>query len=255
MNRIPEIILKYQKNSDGDWFLTAKGDPRDLACSQLLVRTSFASFPVFAQNAMTYGDYSDYINHHGCACCSLTSLLVAYCPDYRALRPDDTIRIVEAGHFPDEVWMANYSGSCQRQMPVTLYGISRILESEGIRNRYIGAYRDRQAYFLIEKHLKSGRPVVIETSRIRKKRGIPVSINDRRYAGSYHTMVLLGYDRTGKVIFADSATRDWAGSRQRLKRDRLSSLMQYMFPRINPKAVNLYFDHRWNTGGFILIDG
>lgn len=266
MDRIPEIILRYKRNKEGDWYITASGNPEALAEPWLMVRTyreeegnlgpdhKGAVFPVFAQNAMEYGVYSDYVNHHGCACCSLTTLLAAYCPAYRTLRPEDTIGIVERKHFPEEIWRANYSKPGDKQMPVTLLGISRILEAEGIANRYVGFFRNRKAYALIEKHLKSGRPVVIETSRIRKKGGLPVSINDRKYAGSYHTMVLLGLDRTGKVVFTDSATRDWAGPRQRLKRDRLSGLMAYMFPQIHGKADSLYFDHRWNTGGFILLD-
>ena len=213
-------------------------------------------FPVFAQNAMTYGEYSDYVNHHGCACCSLTSLLAAYRPEeYKDLRPEDTICRVERRHFPAEIWEKNYLQDNRYCMPVTLYGISRILMEEGVLNRYIGGFRDREAFRLIRDHLRSGRQVIIETSRVRRKNGIPVSINDRKYAGSYHTMILLGFDAWGKVIFTDSATRDWAGQKQRLKRDRLSALINYMFPRLNGQARNLYFDHRWNTGGFILVDG
>ena len=266
MDRIPEIILRYKRNKEGDWYITASGNPEALAEPRLMVRTyreeegdlgpdhKGAVFPVFAQNAMEYGVYSDYVNHHGCACCSLTTLLAAYCPAYRTLRPEDTIGIVERKHFPEEIWRANYSKPGDKQMPVTLYGISRILTAEGVENRYIGPYREKKAYDTIKNHLKAAKPVVIETSRIRKKRGVPVSIDDRKYAGSYHTMILLGFDHTGKVVFTDSATRDWAGQRQRLKRDRLESLMQYMFPQWNFQAANLYFDHRWNTGGFILID-
>ena len=80
------------------------------------------------------------------------------------------------------------------------------------------------------------------------------SARQRRTAATV-IMILLGLDQRGRVIFTDSATRDWAGERQRLKTDRLSSLMAYMFPQRRRGADKLYFDHRWNTGGFILVDG
>ena len=264
---LPEVSLHRYQDPDKGSFLIADDLGELLSEAEVRVRIRDEDqecyqadndmvFPVFAQNAMTYGEYSDYVNHHGCACCSLASLLAAYRPEeYRDLRPDDTIRRVERRHFPAEIWEKNYLQDNRHRMPVTLYGISRILTREGIRNRYHGHFRDRTAFLTIRNHLCEGKPVVIETSRIRRKNGIPVSIDDRKYAGSYHTMILLGYDAWGKVIFTDSATRDWAGQKQRLKRDKLSALINYMFPRLNGRARNLYFDHRWNTGGFILVDG
>ena len=34
-------------------------------------------YPVFQQKAGIYGDYSEYMTRHGCACCSLTTALAA----------------------------------------------------------------------------------------------------------------------------------------------------------------------------------
>jgi len=280
--RIPEVILERKKDKDNSVFLTFRGDPRLLNEPVLRVRVTGPAasdlpsgadhagppaadqagecagdrvFPVFRQNAMNYGIWSQYVSHHGCACCSLTSLLAAFCPDCRGLRPNDTIEIVEKKHFPEDIWQKNYQKDLSGQMPVTLYGISQILSAEGIDNEYVGAFRDREALTDIKGHLRKGLPVVIETSRMRRGRrtGLPVSFNDRRYAGSYHTMILLGLDRNGHVVFADSATRDWAGERQRLKSDDLMSLIQYMFPQRRTGARNLYYDHRWNTGGYIKV--
>lgn len=44
-------------------------------------------------------------------------------------------------------------------------------------------------------------------------------------------MILLGVDEEGQIVFTDSATRDWAGEQQRLKRAKLSELISYMFHR------------------------
>ena len=76
---------------------------------------------------------------------------------------------------------------------------------------------------------------------------------DKKYAGSYHTMILLGVDEEGQIVFTDSATRDWAGEQQRLKRAKLSELISYMFPQKNVGDTHLYFSRKRNTGGYILI--
>ena len=60
-------------------------------------------------------------------------------------------------------------------------------------------------------HLYKGKPIIIETSRMRRKGKRIVHFFDKKYAGSYHTMILLGVDEEGQVVFTDSATRDWAG--------------------------------------------
>ena len=105
----------------------------------------------------------------------------------------------------------------------------------------------------IREHLYKGQPVIIETSRIRRKGRWICSFFDKKYAGSYHTMILLGIDEEGQAVFTDSATRAWAGEQQRLKRAELSELMTYMFPQKNVQDMHLYFSRRKNTGGYILI--
>ena len=79
------------------------------------------------------------------------------------------------------------------------------------------------------------------------------SFFDKKYAGSYHTMILLGVDEEGQVVFTDSATREWAGEVQRLKRADLSELISYMFPQKNTEDTHLYFSGKKNTGGYILL--
>ena len=210
-------------------------------------------YPVFQQNAMIYGEYSEYMKMHGCACCSLTSVLAAMRRSMAGYMPQDTIRTVEKKYLPRWDYEKNYSRHVSKQMPVTLYGISQILKKESIQCNYVMHFERKTAMDVIDRHLCSGNPVIFETSRIRYKKNLPVSFNDKKYAGSYHTMIMLGYDRQGKVIFTDSATRSWAGDRQRLKWADLSELMNYMFPQKNTESNPVYFQKRKNTGGFILV--
>ncbi len=211
------------------------------------------TYPVFQQKAGIYGDYSAYMTRHGCACCSLTTALAAFVEKYAGLKPDGTISEVERKNFPKEVYKENYGKVMARQMPVSLYGISVILKEEGVRCEYIGNFNDEDAEKQIMEHLYKGKPVIIETSRMRRKGKRIIRFFDKKYAGSYHTMILLGVDEEGQVVFTDSATRDWAGEQQRLKRAKLSELISYMFPQKNVGDTHLYFSRKKNTGGYILI--
>ena len=97
-DRKDRIILHWKKVAFKGWFLvpgeyTGRLDGPELevelAVSEEEKDTQPArTFRVFQQKAGTYGAYSDYMTRHGCACCSLTTLLAAYVPRYRALRPD-----------------------------------------------------------------------------------------------------------------------------------------------------------------------
>lgn len=210
-------------------------------------------YPVFQQKAGTYGRYSEYMTKHGCACCSLTTVLAAFLDKYAELCPERTITEVERQHFPAETVQKNYGKVMARQMPVSLYGISTILRQEGIVCSYIGNFKDGMAVSQILEHLYKGKPVIIETSRIRRKGKWITSFSDRKYAGSYHTMILLGIDEEGQAVFTDSATRAWAGQQQRLKKAKLSELIMYMFPQKNVRDKHVYFSRRRNTGGYILV--
>lgn len=261
--RPPAFYLIQKRTRKGKKYLVPEGpDFEDseakLAAPRLdvVIRDEQGSrtLPVFSQSAMQYGKDSLYVRMHGCACCSLTTLLAAYCGRYQNLRPQETIHKVERKHFPKRVWKRNYNKNIRRQMPVSLYGIAVILREEGIKNRYVGAFQDREAAMEIRRHLLGGQPVVIETSRVRRKNGRAVRHFDTKYAGSYHTMILLGFTRQGEVVFTDSATRTWGGERQRLKTARLCDLIRYMFPQRNTEDASFYFTRRKNTGGYILID-
>lgn len=212
-------------------------------------------YPIFRQAAGCYGEYSEYMEHHGCACCSLTTMLAAYSKDHRDLTPDQTISKVEKNLFDTGIWHNNYDKKLKKQMPVTLYGISEILKFYGISNHYIRSFDVDAARYVMRPHLEHGKPIIIETSRIRYQKGKIVSIFDKKYAGSYHTMIILGIEEDRETVwFTDSAYRSWSGEAQRLKRAKLSDLLNYMFTCKNTLSESLYFDGRRNTGGYILVD-
>ena len=162
-------------------------------------------YPVFQQKAGIYEDYSEYMTRHGCACCSLTTALAAFVEKYADLKPNGTISEVERKHFPEEVYTENYGKVMARQMPVSLYGISLILQEEGVSCEYIGDFEDKAAEKQMMEHLYKGKPVIIETSRMRRKGKRIVHFFDKKYAGSYHTMILLGVDEEGQVVFTQQS--------------------------------------------------
>lgn len=253
------IWLRWEQREEGKKYLVPDARQGRLDEQELEVILTDSSgspthmFPVFQQKAGTYGLYSAYMTRHGCACCSLTTLLAAFVPAYRALRPEETIAVVEKNCFGEKIWKKNYSRSMARQMPVSLYGISRILTDCKMAHRYVGHFLDETALLEIRRHLETGCPVVVETSRMKRKNGRIVRWFDRRFAGSYHTMILLGEDENGQVYFTDSATREWSGEWQRLKKAALPDLLSYMFPQKNVADTHVYFSRRRNTGGYILM--
>lgn len=253
------VNMYFEKNKKGQLFLVDDflPDCLDGAQCDAALMDIFGNqriYPIFQQKAYQYGEYSEYMKRHGCACCSLTTLLAAYRPECSSLRPEQTIAKVERKYFSETDWERNYKKHIARQMPVSLYGISRILTQYEIAHRYIGSFNEKHALEDIKRHLFSGRPVVVETSRIKRKNGRIIKLSDKRFAGSYHTMILLGMNREGQVIFTDSATREWAGKRQRLKWAELDDMLSYMFPQKCTKDTHVYFSRRKNTGGYILLD-
>ncbi len=257
-NKIPEVTLTFIENKLGHRYLSYGDISEYMNVPTLHVKVINTDgkekiYPVFQQNAMQYGEYSDYMRMHGCACCSLTTVLAGLRRSMSAHMPQDTISQIEKKHFPPHVFNKNYGKPLRFQMPVSLYGISKVLDQEGISNHYVGYYKEKKAKEVIVRHLLTGNPIIFETSRVRHKNGLIYRINDKKYAGSYHTMVMLGIDLEGMIVFTDSATRAWAGDQQRLKRASLDELITYMFPQKITEDTHLYFHRRRETGGFILV--
>lgn len=243
----------YEKDEQGNYYLTCDRWAEHSDTDLFTVKIEDREFPVFRQSGYCYGDYSEYMKRHGCACCSLTTVLSSMKKEFRELTPDQTITKIERTVFGKEVWKKNYSRAMVRQMPVSLYGISQILSHYGIEHHYIREFRYKESVEQIRTHLLKKKPVIVETRRIKKCEHRIMAVNDKKYAGSYHTMVLLGINKEGDVIFTDSAFRMWSGSSQRLKKASLYDMAYYMFAVKDPSDTHVYFHRRKGTGGFILL--
>lgn len=243
----------YEKDKQGNYFLTTACWPEDSDKDSYIARIEDREFPVFRQSGNCYGKYSEYMKHHGCACCSLTTILAAYKKQWKNLTPEQTAGQIERRVFGDTIWKENYLRPMRRQMPVSLYGISVILNHYQIDHTYVKHFDYEKAVRQIKTCLQKKKIVIVETRRIKKHGWKIISVNDKKYAGSYHTMILLGLHPSGEVIFTDSAYRSWAGTSQRLKKARLEDMAYYMFGVKDTSDTHCYFHKRRGTGGYIII--
>ena len=80
------IHLNFLTDNKGKKFLSPSLPNSDLNGKILKVIISDGStkrvYPVFQQKAGVYGEASEYILRHGCACCSLTTALAAFVEKY-----------------------------------------------------------------------------------------------------------------------------------------------------------------------------
>ena len=187
-----------------------------------------------------------YIPSHGCAVCSLTTVLSGYAGYTEA--PTSTVANLEKQIFGFEKWDINYAKSVSKQMPLSIYGIQKILTSQKIKTKYVRKFGKEDAIATIGKHLLSGRPVVVIA-----KKGL--------YANSYHTMVLLGMTSDYKVIVADAANRsDTAarkaafGNMQRVKLAYIADIVKELHSSTSSIGTNLYFGPSSSSGGYLLVD-
>ncbi len=230
--------------------------PQDTNIDEYVVDVNSAngttrSYHVFSQGASTLSEKS-YVAIHGCAVSALTTILTAHSPKYADYTPTMTYQTLEKKVFGLKKWRANYSKRPAKQMPVSLYGITRILSYCGIRSKYVRNFKDAKAVKEIENHLRKGKPVIIEVNNHRQTNGRISRKYDKKWATTKHTMALLGMTNTGNVIVADSATRLWSGTNQRIKYTKMSSLVHYMVPT-KSKSRSLYYTSIKANGGYILV--
>ena len=191
--------------------------------------------------------FPHYMPAHGCAACSTSVVLTGY--GY-PMTPAVMVEKVERKVLGDK-WVKNYSKNHRSRMPMTLYGVTRVLDYYKIANTYVRTFEDGKAREEILGHLRLGKPVIFEVKnydRYRKKKS-------RKWSNSYHTMVLLGLTDTGKVIVADPANRSSKtfGTMGRLKYVDFEEVLPYMFSCTSGKKYN-YFSNGATAGGYILID-
>lgn len=209
------------------------------------------TYTVYYQKNPSYGKKS-YIPLHGCAACSLATVLSGYSKKYGDYTPTKIYKTYEKKVFGTKTWNKNYRKSMSKQMPVSLNGISKALNYAGISNKYVRTFKDKTAMKQIENHLLTGRPVIIEVNNHKQKNGVFSKKYSQKWALGKHTMVLLGMTDTGKVIVADSANRTWSGNNQRIKFAKMDELIQYMIP-CKSYSKSYYYTSYTASGGYILV--
>ena len=171
-------------------------------------------------------------------------------------KPTYMIETVERQYFGDE-WIKNYSkkdtnDSKSRPMPISLYGMTKILEGYGVRYKYVRDFSDSLAKQEIEAHLRTGNPVIFVVAAKSRKAGAVAN----KWTSGYHCMTMLGMTDTKKVIVADSVDRSTKtfGNNQRIKYASLGELIGYMFPCTNTTSTSIYWGGKASSGGYILIN-
>lgn len=210
------------------------------------------TFTVFGQHKKPWKK-DKYLKMHGCAVSSLTTVLSGYKKKYKDYTPQRVRDEVEKKALGTAVWNRNYSKTIMKQMPISMYGFSRVLNYAGIKTRYVRTFTNKSAKKQIKKHLKTGNVVVIEANNRTQKNGRFSRKTTTRWALGKHTMVLLGLTDTGKVIVADSSQREWSGKQQRIKFTTVKEIVKYLIPCTSSVKTN-YFSSTANSGGYVLVN-
>lgn len=199
-------------------------------------------YKIYKQSA-SFSSYNDYLTLHGCSTCALTTLLNAKVPALSNYSPDKVISVVEKATFGEKVFNKNYNKKLKSQMPVTLYGTTKILDKYKVKYKYVYNYADNSAVNEITAHLKTGNPVMIT---LRKKN------NDTKWASSVHTLLLIGLDEEGNAIVCDSSNRSWSDNNQRIKYGNIKELVSYMWSS-SKASNNVFYSGSTGSSGYILI--
>ena len=200
-------------------------------------------YNIYKQNSI-YKNYQTYMAYHGCSVCALTALLNATVPELSDYTPDRVISEIQKDTFGEEVFEKNYSKRMASQMPVTMYGITQILDRYGLKNEFVYEFTREQAAEDIRTHLEKGNPVVIT---LRRKNG------NTKWAGTVHTLLLIGLDEEGNAIVCDSANKSWSGKNQRIKFGKIEELVKFMWSS-KELSTSAYYSGRKGTSGYILVN-
>ena len=181
----------------------------------------------YDQGAFRYGDYSEYVWMHGCAACCTATTIGAWYPG-EEWGPEEVISQLEP-KANEKAWERNYAKPMSRQMPLTLKGISRVLDTKDIPYVYVTSFNKKKVADDLTAHLKKGYPIIYEAGN-----------------GGYHMMMLLGIMTDGDVILSDSVGFDRVGVVP------LDLVIRQMFSsKEEPEAS--YFSGRKTAGGYIKV--
>jgi len=211
--------------------------------------SSKRTYTLFKQNAHNYDSFDKYLAWHGCAHCSLATVLGAYQEAYEGIRPNEVISGIEKKYTPADDWSREHEVHTIRyQMPLSLHGISTLLTKGKVYNEYVPSFSYKEARAEILSHLKTGNPVIIEV----RKKSAKTGKSSRRWTNSYHTMVFLGAFTNGKVLLCDSIDRTWYDGGQRYKTVSIDDVMEYMFSSTRT-TTSMYYDGAASDGGYIKV--
>ena len=200
------------------------------------------TYKMHCQFSRNYEGYNDYLASHGCAVTSLTCILGAYVEECRDWTPDETITIAEK-NVAGTAFKTNYKKKLSKQMPVSLYGISKVLDNYDISHIYVQSFEtDKEVKADIKAHLKNGYPVMFIVSQKNRETGKTSS----KWTNSYHTMVMIGIDKKDNVLIGNPA-----GS-QRLQMVSLDEIIDYMWS-CTDEPDGFYWNGKKRCGGYIKI--
>ncbi|MCD8020681.1 MAG: Ig-like domain-containing protein [Clostridiales bacterium] len=229
------VTRDYTGKSCDFTMLTASGDTR--------------TYHLYKQNAHNYLKYDSYLAWHGCATCSLTTVLGAYNSNYADMLPSSVIDGPEKATVSSSDWKREHvTRSLKQQMPLSMYGINAILNNYGVSTEYVRSYKKKEAKADILSHLQTGNPVIFE---VRQKSNI-TSEKSSRWTNSYHTMIFLGVLTNGKVLVCDSVDRNWSDNGERIKIVEIDDVMEYMYS-CTSFNTSMYFDGAASDGGYIKV--
>ncbi len=201
--------------------------------------------------------FKGYMPQHGCSVSSLTCVLNAF--SAYSENPVSTVENTEKMILGTESWTANYlEKDCitKHRMPISQYGMTKILDYYHVPNRYVRKFTDKEAISEITQHLKTGNPVIFVVSAYdRSKKTSTSSGKTEKWTTGYHCMTMLGLTEKGKVIIADTVNRSKTtfGDDQRIKYATVTELVHYMFP-CTSNSTSKYWSGKAGAGGYILIN-
>lgn len=200
-------------------------------------------YKIHYQKKGSFENYSDFLDLHGCAISSLTSVLNVEIPEFEHYTPDMVIPKVEENVLGKKLFEYNYSKAVEQQMPITMFGISKVLEEYGIEHEYVYEFTEEAAEEDIKSNLESGKPVIIITGKG----------EDGKWAEFCHVMLLIGLNDDGEAIICDTMNKEWAGETQRIKCAPVEELVSYMWSS-EQEPEDLYWGGAGGRNGYILLE-